>query len=444
MTTTAASLTTVNQMQGPRGWPVVGVSLRYLRDAHQFAMENYQRYGEVYRQHIFGRWQVALLGPDANQFVFQNRGDLFVSSIWEYLIGPFFHRGLMLLDGDEHRMHRRIMQGAFHREALVDYLAMMQPRIQRDVAGWETGDGFMVFDHLKDLTLNVASEVFIGHEAGHDTAPMNRAFLDTVRAATDVLRLPIPGTRWQRGLKGRRYLEDFFAAELPRKRANPAGDLFSRLCEARTEDGELFSDEDVINHIIFVLMAAHDTSTITLSNMIYQLAKHPEWQERLREESRALGKGELDHADLEKLPGMELVMKEALRLCAPVPMLPRAATRDIEYKGYLIPKGHMVSLSPWLSHYLDDYWTEPYRFDPERFSSERAEDKQHPFLWVPFGGGAHKCIGLHFGNMEVKAILHQILLRYRWSVPENYEMQQDFTSLPIPKDGLPVRLQAVG
>lgn len=426
-----------------RGWPLIGVSLDYLRDAHHFMLGRYRRYGEVSKFHGFGTKVIALLGPDANQFVYQNRGDLFANAAWEHFIGPFFQRGVMLLDFEEHRMHRRIMQEAFQREALTAYLRDMQPRIERDVSGWRPGARFMVFNELKDLTLNVGSEVFIGHEAGPATAPMNKAFLATVRAGTDPLRLPLPFTRWHAGLKGRRYLEDFFNRELPVKRSQPGDDLFSRLCHARTEDGELFSDEDVVNHIIFVLMAAHDTSTITLSNMMYQLAKHPDWQETLREQSQALGKARLDFDDLEQLDAMGLVMNEALRLCAPVPMMPRRATLDIDYKGFQIPRGHMIAVSPWVAHYLEEFWTEPYAFDPERFNAERAEHKKHPFLWVPFGGGAHKCIGLHFGQMEVKAILHQILLRYRWSVPDDYVMQQDFTSLPIPKDRLPVKLERI-
>ncbi len=441
MTHATDTLAAPKPMHTERGWPLIGVSLDYLRDAHHFMLDRYHRHGEVSCFHGFGTKVIALLGPDATQFVFQNRGDMFASSAWEHFIGPFFHRGVMLLDFDEHRVHRRIMQSAFAHDALVSYLRNMQPRIEQDLAHWQPGSQFKVFDHLKDLTLNIGSEIFIGHEAGPQTAALNKAFLATVRAGTDMLRLPIPGTRWHKGLKGRRVLEAFMVAELPAKKTQPGEDLLSRLCMARTEDGELFSDEDVVNHIIFVLMAAHDTSTITLSNMIYQLARHPQWQERLREQSQALGKSTIDFHDLAALGDMELVMKEALRLCAPVPMMPRRATRDIEYKGFLIPKGHMIAVSPWVSHYLDDYWSHPDQFDPERFSAERAEDKQHPFLWVPFGGGAHKCIGLHFGQMEVKAILHQLLLRFKWSVPADYVMQQDFTSLPIPKDRLPVMLE---
>ncbi|MGH8454782.1 MAG: cytochrome P450, partial [Nevskiales bacterium] len=121
----------------------------------------------------------------------------------------------------------------------------------------------------------------------------------------------------------------------------------------------------------------------------------------------------------------------------------RRSVRECEFKGFRIPAGHLIQISPWFSHTMPEYWTEPLCFDPERFSESRAEDRQHPFLWIPFGGGAHKCIGLHFGEMEVKAVLHQLLLRYRWSVPEGYVMKQDFTSLPIPKDRLPVRLDRI-
>jgi cytochrome P450 len=138
---------------------------------------------------------------------------------------------------------------------------------------------------------------------------------------------------------------------------------------------------------------------------------------------------------------MTWAMKEALRLCAPVPVLPRRTTQEFEYKGFRIPANHMVQISPWLTQTSPLWWNEPQRFDPERFSEARAEDKKHPFLWVPFGGGAHKCIGMHFGEMEIKAVLHQLLLNYRWSVPDGYAMKQDFTSLPIPKDRLPISLK---
>ncbi len=443
MSSSVTSVVQTKQIPRESGWPVIGKSFKLLREGGHYLEYLQKRYRDVVRINGFGVTTTFLMGPEANKLVLQNRGDLFESSIWEYFLSKFFHRGVMLLDGDEHRLHRRIMQTAFTREALEGYYTRMLPRIDQDMDAWVPDDGFLIFDHLKSMTLNVGSEVFIGHAPGADADRMNQSFLDTIQAATSVVRLGLPGTRWRKGLKGRKFLEDYFYREIADKRENPGDDLFSRLCEARTEDGELFSDEDIVNHMIFTLMAAHDTSTITVGNMVYQLAKHPEWQARLREQCEALGKGRPDFEDLEQLTDIELVMKEALRMCAPVPYMPRKLTRDIEFEGYRISAGSIVGVSPWLTHYMEEYWTEPHCFDPERFSPERAEDKQHSFLWVPFGGGAHKCIGLHFGEMEIKAIMYQLLRRFRWSVPDHYEMQQDFTSLPIPKDHLPVKLERI-
>jgi len=429
------------EIPGDAGWPLIGQSLDYLFRLDRAVHERYRRYGEVSWGQAFGTRSIILLGPDANQFVLQNRGELFANAAWEHFIARFFHRGLMLLDFDEHRWHRRLMQGAFQREALAAYLERMNPRIEQTLASWPLGVRLRMFEQLKALTLDLGAEAFAGQPPGAQAQRLNRAFLATVRAATGLIRADWPLTRWRRGLLGRRVLEDFFRAELPRKRADGGGDLFARLCQARSEDGAAFSDEDIVNHMIFVLMAAHDTSTITLTNMIYWLGKCPEWQERLRAASRALGRQALSLDDLPRLEAMTWVMKEALRLCAPVPGLPRRAVRDCEYKGFRIPAGHMVQISVWFTHTTPEWWSAPQRFDPERFAEPRAEDRRHPFLWIPFGGGAHKCLGLHFGEMEVKAILHQMLLRFRWRLPEDYLMRQDFTSLPIPRDRLPLRLE---
>jgi cytochrome P450 len=180
-----------------------------------------------------------------------------------------------------------------------------------------------------------------------------------------------------------------------------------------------------------------------MTTMAYYLARNPEWQERLREESLAVGKPVLDFEDLEKLPTLDLVIKEALRLVSPVPALPRRTVKDTEVLGFHIPKDTFVFLPTLTNHYLEEYWPDPERFDPGRFADDRREDKVHHYAWQPFGGGVHKCIGLHFAGMQIKSVLHQVLQRYRWSVPDGYEWPLDTTSLPSPKDGLPVRLERI-
>ena len=208
---------------------------------------------------------------------------------------------------------------------------------------------------------------------------------------------------------------------------------------AESEEGQRFTDDDVVNHMIFVLMAAHDTSTITMTQMAYHLARHPEWQQRARDESDDLA-GELGYDDLGHLGTLDLVMRESLRLCPPVPSQPRTAVDDTSIGDYFIPAGTMVSVPQLANHRDPEIYSEPDRFDPERFIPERAEDKRHRMAWAPFGGGVHKCIGLYFGQMEIKTIMHHLLRDYEWSVPRGYEMPMDYSALPVPKDRLPVTL----
>ena len=429
-------------VMGDNGAPFVGRSLEFAADMLAFARQRHERYGDISWTGAFGRRMVSVLGPEAIGQVLVNKDKFFGNGDgWGFFIGPFFRRGVMLLDFEEHRTHRRILQQAFTRDRLEEYLEVMGPRIEQGVDAWTVGPGVRVYDRVKQLTLDIGTEVFVGDELGPRADRVNRAFVDTVHAGVAVVRAPVPGGAWWRGLRGRRELEDYFAAQLPAKRAGEGRDMFGVLARARSEEGETFSDDDVVNHMIFLLMAAHDTSTITLSMMSYLLAKHPEWQEKLREESFALGPGPVLMADLDSLVSLDLAMRETLRLYAPVGQLARATVRDAELLGHHIPAGTLMSLGIHASQRMEPWWSHPDDFDPERFSRERAEDKSHRFAWMPFGGGVHKCIGLHFGGMEVKALMHAMLRRFRWSVPEGYETPIGLTTGPTPADGLPVHLE---
>jgi cytochrome P450 len=120
----------------------------------------------------------------------------------------------------------------------------------------------------------------------------------------------------------------------------------------------------------------------------------------------------------------------------------RKTVRDTDLLGHYVPANTLVSLTPWVNHLLPEYWPQPQRFDPERFAEGRREDKVHRFAWMPFGGGVHKCIGMHFGMYEVKTLVHELVRRFEWSVPDGYAVRWDPTALPIPTDGLPVALRA--
>jgi cytochrome P450 len=335
------------------------------------------------------------------------------------------------------------MQEAFTRDRLASYAAALGPAVERGVAAWRPDPEFRAYPALKSLTLDLATQVFMGGAELADPAELervNRAFVACVQAATAIVRLPLPGTRWGRAIRGRRLLEEFLHRHLPAKRASEGDDLFSVLCHLTGEDGDRFSDDDVVSHMIFLLMAAHDTSTITVSTMLQHLGQHPGWQERCRAESDALP----DHPDLaalDSLTSLDLVMKECLRLVPPVPVLARRTVKDTEVLGLPIPAGRLTAVMVHLSHHQEELWADPERFDPERFAAHRREDKVHRHAWEPFGGGVHKCLGMFFAGIEVKLILHQMLRQYTWTVDPDYRAPLNYQSLPFPKDGQPIDLR---
>jgi cytochrome P450 len=386
---------------------------------------------------------VVALGPDACEAVLRNKDKAFANGpAWGQIVGPFFDRGLMLLDFEEHHAHRRIMQEAFTRDRLASYTTAMHPAIEQGMLSWRTDAHFPAYPRLKQLTLDIAADIFMGGAAETSRAEMdrvNKAFIACVQAAAGVVRGDVPLTRWGRAFRGRKVLEGFLRHYLPAKRATASDDIFSVLCHIETDEGERFSDEDVVNHMIFLMMAAHDTSTITTSTMLQYLGQHPQWQQRCREESLALGEAPTMQ-EIESLTSLDLVMREALRLRAPVPALIRRTVKETSLLGVRIPADMGVMVGVQFSHMMEDYWTNPTVFDPERFAPHRREDKSHRMAWEPFGGGVHKCIGLYFAGLEVKSILHRLLRGYRWTVSPGYRAPLDNSSLPFPKDGNPIHL----
>ncbi|MES2716521.1 MAG: cytochrome P450 [Pseudomonadota bacterium] len=422
-----------------KGLPLVGNLIKFLRDPLDNA-QSLEVHGNVVRSRTFFE-TVTLLGPEANQFVLHDREGNFSSrGGWYYWIDAVFPGAIMAMDDPAHKHHRRIMQAAFQRRAMERYVADMGPVIAAVLDTWPDG-GMRVFPQIKALTLNIAARVFMGMALGPEADRMNRAFIDTVEASLALIRKPVPPFGMWRGVRARNFLVGLMRSKLAAKRASEGPDLFSQLCHARGEDGERFSDDEVVNHMVFLMMAAHDTTTSTLTTLFYCLARHPERQDRLRADAQALPGAQLQHVDLAACQRSEWAMKEALRLYPPLTSIPRKAARDCSFGGFQIPRSTPVGISPIHTHHMPAIWTDPHRFDPERFAPERAEHKRHAYAYLPFGGGAHLCIGQHFADMEVKSVLHQVLRRFRFSVPEGYRMPYQLVPIAKPRDGLPITLQ---
>src|SRR6266705_1186942 len=193
---------------GDEGWPVIGRTLAILADPKGEVERMAAKYGPVYRSRVLGETSISVLGPEANELVLFDQTKLFSSTHgWETILGRLFPRGLMLLDFDEHRLHRRALSVAFKSGPMKSYLAALDAGIAARVGQWKAAPGQMQFyPAMKQLTLDLAATSFLGAGIGPEVDEITRAFVDMVAAAVTPIRQPLPGTQMARGVKGRKRI----------------------------------------------------------------------------------------------------------------------------------------------------------------------------------------------------------------------------------------------
>jgi cytochrome P450 len=431
---------------GDDGWPILGHTLALLADPKGFVERRAQTYGPVYRSRAFGHANVSLLGPEANELVLVDSRKIFSSGLgWGTILERLFPRGLMLLDFDEHRLHRRALSVAFKSGPMQSYLTELNAGIAKGLAQWPRGREFKFYPAIKQLTLDLAATSFLGEDLGPELEAVKRAFVAMVAASIAVVRAPLPGTQMGRGVRGRALIVDYFNRQIPLRRERGGQDLFSQLCRATWDDGSLLSNADIVDHMSFLMMAAHDTMTSSLTSFVYRLAANPGWHEKVHEEQRGLGLSRREPLPFDRLDHLaitEMAFKEAMRMTPPVPSLPRRAVRDLEFMGFRIPAGTGVNINPLYTHYMPQLWPEPERYDPSRFEIEASRGR-HKYAFVPFGGGAHMCLGLNFAYMQAKCFTWHLLNNFKVSVADNYRPDWRMWPIPYPRDGLAVTLTPV-
>ena len=434
----------LTHLPGADGRPLVGHTIEYLRDPFGFAFRMHERHGPLFRARVFFERGVSVAGADFAERFFVDKDELFSSRQgWWNVLGAFFPGGLMLRDFGEHRLHRRIMQVAFKKQALEGYVDLIDPMMAQAIDGMSPGAVVTVYPFIKHVLLDTAAKVFVGVELREESDRLNRDFVAVMNAAGAGVRTPIPLTPYWRGLRARARLKAWFhRLAATRGQGDTRADMLTVLRRAVSEDGERFSDEDIVEHILFLLMAAHDTTTSGLTCLLMLLAQHPEWQERVRAEALALPVGErLTHDDLQGLPLLWDCFREALRLYPPVRSIPRRTTRACQVDGHAIPANTPMWVNVEINHRDPSIWARPDAFEPDRFAEPREEHKRHKFAWLPFGGGAHTCLGLQFSRLEVAAFMLRLLRRYRFSLTPSSTAPARMKYLPFvrPADDLPLR-----
>lgn len=399
---------------------------RFVRDPLPILLPLYQEYGPIFSMRVFHGRVVFMLGPEANHFVTVSNADKFQwreGSMGDLI--PLLGDGLLTIDGAYHRRARRIMLPAFHRERIAAAHDTMVAETLEALEDWRAGQALDVYHWARRLTLRVAMRALFGLDPD-ERGKGAQAAIEFERAlsfyGTDfVVRVMRgPRTPWRRLLAARKALDRIVYAEIERRRRHPdpeRGDVMSMLIEATdAEDGSQLSDREVRDQVMTLLFAGHDTSTSTVSFLLYELARHPAvLASVLAEQDRVLGDRPPTAAELmggEALPKLEQVLDETLRLYPAAWVGPRKAVDTFAFGGHRVPKDAYVYYSSWASHRLPDVWPEPEAFVPERFAPQ-AKAKLPKGAYIPFGGGSRTCIGMRFGQLEIRTIVTLLLQRYR-------------------------------
>ncbi len=426
---------------------------RMVNDPMPMLVEAYQRYGPVFTMRILHQNSVFMIGPEANHYVLVSHASNFSwrDGHFRELI-PFMGDGLLTIDGDFHRRSRQIMLPAFHHKQIANSINVILEESERALALWHIDAGLDLYDWTRRLALRVAMRAIFGLDPDGEVARE----LDAARLFTEALEYfskPVllrvargPGTPYAKTLRARRQLDRLVYDEIARRRSTGERglDVLSLLLDAADEDGNTLDDVHVRDEVMTLLFAGHDTTTSTVAFMFYELARNPELVAPLvAEQDRVLGDRPLTAADLggSALPELEMVLDETLRKYPPAWIGPRRARDNFEFAGYAVPGGVPVAYSSWASHHLPDVFAEPDAFRPERFTAE-AKAALPKGAYVPFGGGSRTCIGMRFGQLEIRAIASLILRRYTLALEDDFTLRIRQMPTIGPAHGLPILMRA--
>lgn len=400
----------LSHIPGRRGLPYFGVMPEVVLDPMRFASGMVAKHGPVYRFFALGRWHVHLAGAEANEMLlFDERGIFSAEQGWGPLIGALFPGALLIKDGAEHRASRRLLGEAFRQAQLSGYQRIFAEDIEQTIGTW-MGREIDSYREVKRLTFRISASTFLGLPLDDLATTAIQSFGKMMGALLTVVKNPRLSWVTRRGFSGKARLEAILADLIVAKRAAPGDDFLSRIALLRDEEGRALSVQEITDSFIFLLTASHDTLASALTSVVYYLAAYPEWAQRLRDELEQSGIERSVDAGDAKLPLMDMFFKEVLRLNGPAPVLWRRAMRPFTALGTHIPAGSMVGCNLMMTHRLPDLWEDPLRFDPLRFTPEKEASRSR-HAYVPFSGGVHKCLGLHFSNRQARIFMAELLGR---------------------------------
>jgi cytochrome P450 len=423
---------------------------RIARDPLPILLGGYEKFGPIFTLRLLHSRVVFMLGPEANHFVTVAHPENFhwrEGSFGDLI--PLLGDGLLTIDEDYHDKARATMMPAFHREQVAASVEAMIAEATPAIETLRPGQVVDIYEWMRGLAMRIAMRALLGLDP--DEAGTGAAAAEHFERALEFYGIDFalrflrgPGSPWRKMLGSRAVLNDIVFSEIAHRRRSPDPermDILSLLLGVRDEADEGFSDREVRDQLMTLMFAGHDTSTSTLTFMMYELSRRPDVVERLQEEQeQVLGDTAPDIDKLEReMPYLDMVLDEVLRLYPPAWIGPRRVVRDFEFGGHPVPKGAYLNYCSWASHRIPEIFPDPEAFIPERFTPERKAALPRG-AYVPFGGGRRICIGKRFGQTEVKLVATMLLQRLRLDTLPGRTMTVRQMPTLSPKGGLRMRV----
>jgi cytochrome P450 len=365
-----------------------------------------KRYGPDFRIDMPPFGETAYVSdPESIKTVFTG-GDKFRAGEANWVLRPILgNRSVLLLDGDEHLAQRRMLLPPFHGDAVRNYADTVERAAAESVAKWPRREPFRVRRKMQKITLEVIMRAVIGVRDPERLAQLRRLLVRMVDIKdTDVIMFATwPGfadTKLAARMapyKIRHQVDRMLDQEIDDRRSgrHPGGDVLSLLVEARDDQGNALTDEELRDEIITLLVAGHETTATALAWALERLSRHPEVLARLYEEIDA------DEND----DYLEAVCRETLRIRPVIQDVMRRVKEPVDLKRGRVERGAMIMPAIELAHVDEATYDDPQAFRPERF----LDTKPGTYTWLPFGGGTRRCIGASFALMEMKTVLKTVL-----------------------------------
>ena len=412
--------------------------LRFSRDPIAFFLKMMQSYGTFSYVRVGARDTYVVCDPSLVQRIYVDDLDDYDKDDHTKLSTKPIGEGLIVLTGAKHMQHRRTLQPLFTPVRVAEYANTVLDRTDQMLKSWQPGQVHDLEDDLAELTMGIVGEAIFGIRSNSLQIELAESIGIFQRYSAE--------TRYRSHFSDE-YIANYHQAiarfeQITRTvlaQVQPNGhDFLSMMTSAvDPETNERLSEQEIIDEARTLLFAGYETTSNMLLWTWYLLGKHPDIEERVLAEVRqAVGDGPVTFSDLPKLKLLADVFKESLRMYPPIWLMGRRVVRPVELDGYHLPTDAVLAISPYVMHRNPAYFPEPEAFKPERFAAELPKN-----VYIPFGLGAHVCIGQHFAMMEAQLIVANVIQRFHLALPPNYVAVPEGLGTLKPKTKIMVTLE---